>query len=651
MKKAKLMLAFILFSILLIIIGECYSMYLYNAEYDFPSMILHFQENESALPKIKIADKLAKENNVEIFMVNRTIENSSLSTKTVYTSEDVRKHLETKAKMKTGLNKSILFSKTKFEYKPLLEYESTNKYAYVFILGNHNDISRFMESFSQYADNPSLGSNFGYKIVYINMFWIIAFSVILLMTIFEIVLLKRNVSVQMIMGEDLNHLVFKHIGIDFVSYLAIMSLSIIVLQPFTNVLFEFKNTIMLFSIFIVINSLLYFTFYFMDIRKNIASKTKSKFTLKVCYVYKFLSVLGCVFVLILCFKVVSKWISYKNYGDFISTVKSYEMLVINTPFEITNESEDDMDACKVLSSDTYLDALSKNKTQTYANLDLTDTYNGTELIYCDSGSEKYIKNQIKEYKDFNFEKKVYFISPQKFNENYDAKKEIASWYSIYNSHDMRDDFELLSYKSKVDFLSFEYVNEININNFKNPVIIFDNRSADQIKNMRDIYLCKTSLCDLSQEEWNSIINRNDVNKNLTYRNNVYESYLNQLNSLRVKGLFSIVLAIVVLLIECFIIKITIRYEFIISGMELVIKKVLGYSLLSKYKKIFKLTLFSVIINFTVLGCYYAIKDRSSLIFVLLGISLFIIIDYIIIGFYIRKMEKINLQKVLNGAII
>lgn len=278
-------------------------------------------------------------------------------------------------------------------------------------------------------------------------------------------------------------------------------------------------------------------------------------------------------------------------------------------------------------------------------------YNGTEFIYCDAGSETYIKKQIIEYRDYNFENKVYFISPQKFNNNYDAMKEITEWYSTYNSHDLRDDFELLPYKSKVDFLSFKNVDKPKIYSNKNPVIIFDNRTAEQIKTLHDIYLCRAAFYNHNQQEWNKIFDRKDINKNLTYKNNVYEVYSNELMKIKEKSIYSIILAVAILLIEGFIIKMLIYYEFVISGMELVIKKVLGYSLFSKYKKIIKLTVFSALLNLLVLGCYYGFTNTSSLIFVFLGIILFALIDFTIIGFYIRKMERINLQKVLNGAMI
>lgn len=355
LKKAKLLLAFILISIVFIVIGEFYGMYLNNAEYEFPSMMMHFQEGESAHSKIQIADKYAKKNNVKLFMVNGTIKNSALYIKTVYTSNDVKSFLETNAKMKSGLNKSIFWGKTKIIYEPLLEYENTNLYADVFVIGGDRNVAGFMDDFAQFADNPSHGEPIGDKTIYVNIFWSVVFSIILLMTIFEIVLLKRQVSVQMIMGERLNQVVLKHMGKDFAAYIVIMLLSICMLQPFTNVLYDFKYTVILFFAFVIINSLLYLSFYFMDIRKNTISKTKMKSTLRICYVYKFVSVLGCIIALVLCFQSVWQWIGYEKYNDFLSSFKSYDMLEINTPFDITDTSDDNAD--KTISSEVYFNAL------------------------------------------------------------------------------------------------------------------------------------------------------------------------------------------------------------------------------------------------------------------------------------------------------
>lgn len=92
-----------------------------------------------------------------------------------------------------------------------------------------------------------------------------------------------------------------------------------------------------------------------------------------------------------------------------------------------------------------------------------------------------------------------------------------------------------------------------------------------------------------------------------------------------------------------IIRLIIRQEYKARAVELSIKKVLGYSILQKNKKIFIFTLASFIFSLlsSVIGGYFV--NKSSIAAIILAAGILFICEICIMVRDIRKIEKTNIM--------
>ena len=110
-----------------------------------------------------------------------------------------------------------------------------------------------------------------------------------------------------------------------------------------------------------------------------------------------------------------------------------------------------------------------------------------------------------------------------------------------------------------------------------------------------------------------------------------------------------VLLIILLLLETIIIKTILKYEFSVNAIELSLKKIYGYSLFNRHKKIFLTT--------SILGFICIVS--ASILYYLLKITLFrnvitggimiVVMEVEIIISYVNKLERFNVQKILKGG--
>lgn len=653
LKKTKYLLALILMPTILMLIGELYSVYIMTSQYSFSSINIIFPEQETANEKIELVQTIASQNNLQIFLVNEKVHDDTLTNKTIYASESIKTVLVDKFKLSEGLKKSVFFGNTEIKYQQVNEFQSINNTTDVFLVGEDADINNFTNDFKENFLTFSPGGLSNNNRIYLYVLWSIIFIVLILLTFFEIALSKKENCVKFVFGESVKYIIIKNIAIDFFVFFFIFVGSILVISLFSNSLYFLDVSSSMFILFVILNSLAFLTYSVIDIKKSLSSKKTGRITLKICYIYKFGTVMLCVGILVFCFSSIKTLLNYNNHQDFFKNLNSYDMLImcpkIDTTISDYHQSiEKLMEVDQELASKEYLKCLSENRTQAYVNLGQKEIYNGTEWIFCDAGSVNYIKEKIPEYKNFNFENKIYFIAPKKFLNKFEFE-EILFLYSAYDKSNWKTNYETSEYRSNVELISFNNSDKLKVYFEKNPVIIFDNRNANQIDYPRDIFLCRATFMDVTKQQWNEISNNNQLNLNQTYLNSVNQNYQYELSKATNVGTFSLLLIFIVILIETLIIKSLVQYEFVVNGMELVVKKILGYRLISKYKKLFLLTILSELTILIILTlCFF---NSSFLFYIFLSVGVFLLIDFFIIFQYIIKMERINMQKVLKGALI
>lgn len=107
----------------------------------------------------------------------------------------------------------------------------------------------------------------------------------------------------------------------------------------------------------------------------------------------------------------------------------------------------------------------------------------------------------------------------------------------------------------------------------------------------------------------------------------------------------------IIIMEFIIIKTMLRYESMINSIELAVKTVVGYSVFMKYRKMFITTFVSLGISAIGSMIVAMVLNMPSSIYMIIGYSVIGVMDVIMMLYYIRVIEKGNIQKALKGSVL
>ena len=131
--------------------------------------------------------------------------------------------------------------------------------------------------------------------------------------------------------------------------------------------------------------------------------------------------------------------------------------------------------------------------------------------------------------------------------------------------------------------------------------------------------------------------------------NVYENYQQSVKRAEKICLMTGLLAIVFFLMEAVLIQTVVRLEYNIRAKELAVKKILGYSIFEKNKKILMTTLSVIIVGFlgAVAACI-ALHITVAVGFLLLGCLVLSALEAGVVVHNIVRTEKTEVVKILKG---
>lgn len=636
MKKIKFILSCILIIIVFSFIGEIYVWHMDSFESSYTSVTMYLQENTSQDEMIHDIYQAAEKENVEVFTIDQKLENIFTSTKIIYGTDGVISYLSKNSNINPGKYQSIFLGNVRIQFKQLKDIDDISQFEVYYVIGDKKDIVEFKKRLvNKYAGRfPQEGANSKENLFIVIAIWSISLLFLLLITLYEVALMKKEVIIKMIYGEKLSHVISKNIMIDFILFAALFTLIPFILSRFTTTTYYSHISIMAILIFLILNSTIYLSLYFSDYKRAIGSKKSSISILNFSYVYKVISIALVIIVMSGCIELIYKGIDYYKQKAFFEKYKEFSFIGFGS---LTRDIEK-------ISTDAYTQFSKEGKVLSLINLNYSEEYS-PKFIYGNRGSIKYLQSKIPELNGFPFEEKIYFIFPEQFIGNQKIYKEAHNIWSRFYKHDYN--YEIIPYTKNIDIMYMVNTGEIDTGFIKNPVIILSNVPIYN-KYWNSLYINNASLFKITDAELDSFVKIHNFENENYYRTNAYDYFIHQWQIIKRNMYIGIVLFGVLILLESVIIGTIIRYEYRINAMEIALKKILGYKLFSRHRKIFLTTLISGLVSLlaaTLIACY--IGTVSIYIFIA-GIFI-LIIEMNFISFYINKLDKINIPKILKGG--
>jgi len=484
-------------------------------------------------------------------------------------------------------------------------------------------------------------------------FWIAFMCVVnALVSLYEILIKRKEIIVRITLGANLNVIVLKNIVFDSLIYIALFS--------FTLFLFSFVISLGLFiaraylTVFLVaaINAAFYFSLYCCDIRKVFSKMEISTLMLIPSYIIK--SVV-CILALtfsalavkksVIAFNLESEKLYYESFKEY------YNIGITLRAEKMTNVNQ-------------VLIGLSKTYDKFYKHFDelfettilhIADT--NSRIMFANARSKAFLEERINEIKDFNSDNMFVFILPEKKVSDEDIarlKYHVKKEFSL----DDNIDYDIIYYTQKVKLPSLGSESSSNCDVVNNPLIIYINQVQSQT------VISSSRVAPLSMSGHPNYAYKLDYELFQKYAaaesfyteykvafQNIYNKYLTELSKAYREMTFSLINAIVLFFLNFLLSGFTIKIRYRAKAMEIAVLKVLGCSIGQRHKSVFAV---SALIFLLVLPtyCYISvvhIKLPLSLLFVLF--SIFHILETGFLVHYLLWYERRSIIRTLKGGTI
>ena len=635
MKNIKYAVFAFLVLITFIFVGDSFMWNKYDFYETYDSINTTIMDDVPIKDGLESLSKIMDKGNAEYFIAKGKIVNSTDMELTIYADEATQNIISKDNNIDSKLYKSFAVGSLNIKFKELDELASfDNESDYICILGENIDYDFLKQIF---GDESIVTGNEENYAPYITLaLWCIVFSILLLMTIYESSLMKKEIVLRMVSGEKISAFVLKNIIKDSLVFILLFGLIYAVSSRITTASFCLKYAVFMFGIFIVLNSLLLTFRGFISYKRDIGTKVSAKRALIFSYIYKSISGVLLIVSLGLSITVIRQSFDYYSQASFFEQYKDYNFVMIGT-------SDKNIDG--KINMELY-----KDKDENYDCFSMVETSwsdKDIKWIEANKGAINYLREKIPELENIDLESKFYILTPKGKHSQRHINELISLIEEEYNTNDIL--YEIVEYTGKKRFISFSHTGKYNIKTSESPIIVLNNYPSEVYMNrFNPLYLFNPTLFDINQKELDLIIKDHKLEEGGLYLTSTTEIYNQQRSMAKRTMVIGLIMLIISLSFEFMIISSILKFEGTVNSSKIILKKTLGYSIFERYK-----ALIVIMITTYIAGVIGAVILMSILgldiMPVLSAIIVLGLLEFAATILNITKVENANIQKVMKGG--
>lgn len=638
MRIAKYIISIILLAAICVFIMEGYMQcVLEGFESDYATVAVKPETGTT----VKDASKAAKEHGVECLISERQWEDLFTEIDTLYCTAGMESVLQEFSLVKEGVYDSLIFGRVEIRIRPLEEFTGSKGIVEYSVHGDPDAIDDFSEELGGAVTIKAAPGRNPHEYTF---FWLIILFSTIMLTLYDIALLRKETLIRLVSGQDLKWFAGKRAALDGLFYSACFLISLIVCGQMSSAMYYFENSVFWMLLIGGGNAALSFTLLLTDHKKDVYARMRAKRVLKISYLYKTASVLIILAMVNGCVGVIAGGLEFYKQKQIFQGHQDYSYFMMGTSME-----SDDFERTDQLSLKLYKDYLKQGKTFTMAEINDLSTTAGN-YIYADAGAVPYLKQQIPELRDVDFKQQAYFIFPSGTQAS--EKKSLKEAFDTYYSGDY--DFQEIEYAGDAEILACDgSVSLIGVGTTKmkeNPPIALNCITGPKV-GVVDPYVLQSAMLDITDEELQEFIAAYAFEDDIIYKTNAYKDFYHQWKVKRGGMLLAIALICAMSLVETALIYNVLSYEFHVNARELALRKTLGHTLAQRYQQLVSMTL-----NCTILGGICAAAVSYFLLggawgFMILGTGAVLLVEAALFVYFVRKLERRNIQRVLKGSVL
>ena len=663
MKTVKLSITALLILIALTISGDLFQDYLSNFEYkfDYTNFSLPFKVNSKEMTE-EITQQ-AKNNNVKFFTIQRKFSGISHNTVYIYCSDmSVIQNIKEECKIEEKNYDSVFFGKTTIEADLFVNSAEELLSGTYFLIGSTDDMYNFKMSLMEKYGGGLIRDGYEPKndTLLIAFLWMSVFIVFTLLSIFEYLIKIKEYSVNIIMGFSPIKLVVKDLTIDIFFVVISYMVFKVLINDFTNTYFCQGYHYVFLALIILADIVIHYQFLSIRIKDIFKDKKYSKGLLTSCYITKYVSKVLTIVLIATNLLLISEGISWRSQNKYWTNYFDYNQMSARYVKNDGNFNENESLNLKV-NYNAYSSFFNTANVTLMSSITEKDFF-GQSVIAYNKNSYDYLRENIKSV-DFEILKdnKIYAFLPEKYYKNNFNNSQISDLNHIANylidwDGNYKKSVEIVFYDDNIKLLALKRNTNFESSYYKNPIVLFVNIDEElfpRINTGDDNIGSNTyfTIYNMSKESFETFFENNcpEGYSVQIFFANVGEQYQYKL-SVAEKGIFiNTFLVVLFFILSLSITILTLRLDYNLNAAEIAVKKIMGYTLFQRQKKLLIGSLLSSMLSIGATVLYAYIFKSSLIIFVLLSGISFIFVDLILIFVLIKKIEKEQITKILKGG--
>ena len=470
-------------------------------------------------------------------------------------------------------------------------------------------------------------------------------ALLIILTCIEVIYRKKEIVVRISLGEDVKLIICKSIVQEIVTDIIIFAITKTCVFHFISGEYM-KNTVFaIYGIGIILSCICYCSYAIYDIKKAFSNANDSKAILNITYIVKILVTAISIFAITTNLNILIRDTLLLSNSSNVDEFKNYSFLSVRD-FDTQTVGKDYLEQCIQDIFKKYY----KSAKPAICQAILEDSERNIDYVYVNEYAASTL-NTFTSDLEFDSNADIIYFIPERYNNEetlQDAEDCLKEMYINIENMNIQTVF----YSSDKTIKDISYNATIGTTTLLNPVIIFS--QYDGANNTDNLYLScdyHNVMFDLSDKEVTQIIKDYHLEENgyeLT-KTGVTESYEYYNNILRKTIGFYSSFCFFTLILQAILLITINRMEYQINATELALKKVLGYNIWQKNRKVlFSSIIFNIIIIISLVITGHLMNIYSAKICISIGLGI-MVMEIIVIMVNIFVIEKKNIQKILKGG--
>lgn len=654
MRKTKFLITVILLICCFILNSSLYQSYLssFETEYNY-IYITTTKENYKDLPLF--IEKLSKSLGKPFFYIEETTNIYNEKFIDVFCSENAYNEFSKHKELKTGVFKDALSGKTTISFHNITYMQSSiESYEFYFPAEKH-EFETIHSKINQRFTSGYIHQIKSNGEIYFSMgLWALFGIIYIFLCFIDLQFQKKEMFLKISLGMPRYKIVFGESFKDISSFAALFLIVKLLLANFFYTDFNLSSFITIILITIILNFGLYLSIYKINYKEIVYGGNIGEHTVANCYLIKVVSMV--LTVLLSCINLSLIFPNIPPLANAKHVDNLNDSYFIN--LKINENYENDIEELSPYYAKLTIDALKENN----ATVAINNYFFG-------KGS-----------RDFILSNDMSLLLNTGTKESFDT----AVDYLIFLPYDIEEEKEPVEAFLDSSYFFIEQLLGININqlngriiycNKKSKAIYFDLEDTTNAKlgyavsdnpvfiycNTKTIDYSKCNYDNLSEYQTKNVLYKNDFfNKNSNFvdedivtieKNSAKNVFSHNKATLFRNVLLCSIIILLQLLTDICMISILIKTEYTANAMELSLKKIIGYSILSKNKSLIFLNVYSASIGIlTAIILFFMLSIKLKLLATIVGLCI-LCIEILILFISIRNFEQKNVGKILKGGVL